>query len=299
MNFIITTSPLIENRTITEYLGPLISSEVVGVNVISDSIAGLSDFFGGTSGTYRSKLEDLKTVVLYDFQEQARKLNADAIVGFSIAFNEVSGKGKQMFMATATGTAVKLGHNRLEFARKMHELNMYHDEGIFSDSEYEQEISLLKSSVQNIVAIENVEYVEQKRIEAIEKERYEAEHAAALKRLKEDEAKREAERAEESERMKELEAEKELERVAFQKKHAEIIKIIEDEFENHKTDIQKIDLDQINSATYDDILPEGEMSHYDIMRYFVAIGRAPAAAKFYIDKFHLSAQDALQYLSAI
>ena len=281
MNFIITTSPIIENRTITEYLGPLISSEVVGVNVISDSIAGLSDFFGGSSGTYRSKLEDLKTVVLYDLREQARKLKADAIVGFNIAFNEVSGKGKQMFMATATGTAVKLGHDRLEFARKMHELKMYHDEGIFTDSEFEQETTLLKSSIQNIVAIENVEYVEQKRLEAIEKERYEAEHVAAL------------------ERMKELEAEKEAERAAFQKKHAEIIKIIEAEFENHKNDIQKIDLAQINSATYNDILPEGEFSHYDIMRYFVAIGRAPAAAKFYIDKFHLSAQDALQYLLAI
>lgn len=35
------------------------------------------------------------------------------------------------------------------------------------------------------------------------------------------------------------------------------------------------------------------------MRYFVAIGRADAAAKFYVDKFNLPAQDALQYLLAI
>lgn len=45
MSFIITTSPIIENRTITEYLGPIISNEVLGVNVISDSIASFSDFF--------------------------------------------------------------------------------------------------------------------------------------------------------------------------------------------------------------------------------------------------------------
>ena len=38
---------------------------------------------------------------------------------------------------------------------------------------------------------------------------------------------------------------------------------------------------------------------YDIMRYFVAVGRADAAAKFYVDKFNLPAQDALQYLLAI
>lgn len=36
-----------------------------------------------------------------------------------------------------------------------------------------------------------------------------------------------------------------------------------------------------------------------IDRYFVAIGRADAAAKFYVDKFNLPAQDALQYLLAI
>lgn len=58
-------------------------------------------------------------------------------------------------------------------------------------------------------------------------------------------------------------------------------------------------LEQIDSATYDDIMPKGEISHYDIMRYFVAIGRANATAKFYVDKFNLSAKDAHQYLLAI
>ena len=58
-------------------------------------------------------------------------------------------------------------------------------------------------------------------------------------------------------------------------------------------------LKQIDTANYDDIMPKGEISHYDIMRYFVAIGRADAAAKFFVDKFNLPAQDALQYLLAI
>ena len=162
MSFIITTSPIIENRTITEYLGPIISNEVLGVNVISDSIASFSDFFGGSSGTYRGKLEDLKRTVLNDLRSQALRQGADAIVGFSIAINEISGKGKQMFMATATGTAVKLGHNRLEFARKMHELTMFHNEGIFTDSEYEHEVDILKASVQNVVAIDSEKIEEQK-----------------------------------------------------------------------------------------------------------------------------------------
>jgi uncharacterized protein YbjQ (UPF0145 family) len=50
-------------------LGPIISNEVLGVNVISDSIASFSDFFGGSSGTYRSKLENLKKTVLNDLKK--------------------------------------------------------------------------------------------------------------------------------------------------------------------------------------------------------------------------------------
>lgn len=281
MSFIITTSPIIENRTITDYLDPIISNEVLGVNVISDSIASFSDFFGGSSGTYRNKLEDLKRTVLDDLRNQALNMGADAIVGFSIAFNEISGKGKQMFMATATGTAVKLGHNRLEFARKMHELNMFHNEGIFTDSEYEHEIDILKASVKNVVAIENEKIEEEKRVREIAQKRYEEEHAEELKRKEAADARREEERRE------------------YRNKHAEILQVIEKEFATHKGDIQKLHLEQIDSATYNDIMPKGEISHYDIMRYFVAIGRADAAAKFYVDKFNLSAQDALQYLLAI
>lgn len=207
-------------------------------------------------------------------KNQAQNIGADAIVGFSIDFDEITGKGKQMFMATATGTAVKLGQNRMEYARKMHELIIFHNEGILTDTEYEHEVEILKASIQNVVAIEN------ERNEELKK-RYEKELAEKEKHKKEAEEKIEVERLE------------------YQKKHTEILQIIDKEFMNHKEDIQKLDSEQINSATYDDILPKGEISHYDIMRYFVAIGRADAAGKFYVDKFNLSAQDALQYLLAI
>lgn len=164
MSFIITTSPIIENHTIIEYLGPIISNEVLGVNVISDSIASFSDFFGGASGIYRSKLDDLKKTVLNDLRNQAIGLGADAIVGFNIAFNEISGKGKQMFMATATGTAVKLGQNRMEYARQMLELKTFLKEGVLSDSEYEHEVQRLNANMDNVVAIETKQIEKQRKI---------------------------------------------------------------------------------------------------------------------------------------
>ena len=281
MRFIITTSPIIDNRTITEYLGPIVSNEVLGVNVISDSIASFSDFFGGTSGTYRNKLEELKKSVLDDLKNQALDMSADAIVGVNIAFNEISGKGKQMFMATATGTAVKLEHNRLEFARKMHELKMFYNEGICSDAEYEHEVDILKALVKKEVAIECEKFEIQKRLDEDARQRHEDELAERKRRREEAEAKKEAERCE------------------YHTRHADIFEVIEKDFGSHKGDIQKLLIEQIYSASYDDIIPKGEISHYDIMRYFVAIGRADAAAKFYVDTFNLPAEDALDYLSGI
>lgn len=281
MSFIITTSPLIDKRTITEYLGPIISNEVIGVNVFSDSIASLSDFFGGSSGTYRNKLDDLKQTVLNDLKNQALNMKADAIIGLSITFNEISGKGKQMFMATATGTAVKLENDRFEFSRKLHELTMFHNEGIFTDSEYKHEVEILKASVQNIVAIESAKIEELQRIKELEKKKYEEEHAEELKRRKEAEAKREKELQE------------------YKNKYKDIFQVIDNEFDNHKEDVRTLRIEQINSANYEDIIPKGEFSHYHIMRYFIAIGRADAAGKFYVDTFKLPAQDALQYLTEL
>lgn len=281
MDFIVTTSPIIDNWTITKYLGPIISNEVLGVNVISDTIASFSDFFGGASGTYRSKLEDLRRKVLSDLRNQAMDLGADAIVGFNITFNEVSGKGKQMFMATATGTAVKLGQNRMEYARRMLELKTFLKEDVISKSEYENEVHILKSNVENVVARESEHAAEQRQLKEFERQRFEVEHAEGIKRREEAEARIESERLE------------------YQNRYAAILQTIEKEFANHRNDIQRLHLDEIRIATYDDILPQGDIKHYDIMRYFVAIGRADAAGKFYMNKFNLSAEDALQYLLAI
>lgn len=151
-NFIITTTPTIEDWIIEDYLGPVISNEVFGVNVIADAIASFSDFFGGASGMYRSQLNDLQARVLADLTNKALEKGAHAIVGFNIDFNEITGKGKQMFMVTASGTAVKLGQNRLKFARKLHELNRYHEEGILTDEEYEFELDALNDLKKKRVA---------------------------------------------------------------------------------------------------------------------------------------------------
>lgn len=104
---IITTTPSIEGRPATQYLG-IVNGEVIsGINFIRDFAAGLTNFFGGRSVSYETELIEARRRALEEMETQARQLGADAIVGVDIDF-EVLGADGSMLMVVATGTAIKL-----------------------------------------------------------------------------------------------------------------------------------------------------------------------------------------------
>lgn len=103
--FIITVTNNIEGCPIEKYLDSICANVVIGTNIFSDIAASFSDFFGGHSGSYRSKLELIYNEALKELKKKALKLGANAIVGFSVDFDEISGQGKSMFMISASGTA--------------------------------------------------------------------------------------------------------------------------------------------------------------------------------------------------
>lgn len=104
---IITTTPNIEGRQVTQYLG-IVNGEVIsGINFIRDFAAGLTNFFGGRSASYETELIEARRRALEEMEIQARNMGADAVVGVDIDF-EVLGADGSMLMVVATGTAVKL-----------------------------------------------------------------------------------------------------------------------------------------------------------------------------------------------
>lgn len=103
--FLITTTNNMEGCSILKYIDSICTNIVIGTNIFSDMVAGLSDIFGGHSGTYKSKLEKIYGEAKKELQEKAKALGANAIVGFSVDFDEISGGGKSMFMISAFGTA--------------------------------------------------------------------------------------------------------------------------------------------------------------------------------------------------
>jgi uncharacterized protein YbjQ (UPF0145 family) len=103
---IITTTPSIEGKIITEYLGVVFGEVISGVDFVKDFAAGLSNFFGGRSGTYEEELIRAREQAMMEMEQRARSLGADAVVGVDIDY-EVLGANNGMLMATASGTAVR------------------------------------------------------------------------------------------------------------------------------------------------------------------------------------------------
>lgn len=104
---IVTTTPSVEGRRITEYKGVVFGEVIAGVNFVKDFVAGLSNFFGGRSGTYEEELINARQQALDEMGQRAAQLGADAVVGVDIDY-EVLGADNGMLMVTASGTAVRL-----------------------------------------------------------------------------------------------------------------------------------------------------------------------------------------------
>lgn len=104
---IVTTTPSVEGRRITEYKGVVFGEVIAGVNFVKDFVAGLSNFFGGRSGTYEEELINARQQALDEMEQRAAQLGVDAVVGVDIDY-EVLGADNGMLMVTASGTAVRL-----------------------------------------------------------------------------------------------------------------------------------------------------------------------------------------------
>ncbi len=104
----IVTTNKIDGYTISQYLGIVNVNIVIGANIIADWIASWTDVLGGYSNSYQNRLDEIYEKAIIELNKKANTINADAIVGTIFDFNEISGKGKSMFMLTAYGSAVKL-----------------------------------------------------------------------------------------------------------------------------------------------------------------------------------------------
>ncbi len=102
---IVTTTNSVEGREIIEYKGIIFGEIVSGIDFIKDFAAGITNIFGGRSGSYENELIDAREEALKELKQRASSIGANAVVGVKIDY-ETLGQGGNMIMVTASGTAV-------------------------------------------------------------------------------------------------------------------------------------------------------------------------------------------------
>lgn len=103
---LLSTTSQLSGWEIVDYIDVISSQVVIGTGIFSDLFAGVTDTLGGNSNSYEKQLKNITSTALNRLKKTAESLDANAVVGVNLDYDEISGKGKQMFMLTATGTAV-------------------------------------------------------------------------------------------------------------------------------------------------------------------------------------------------
>jgi uncharacterized protein YbjQ (UPF0145 family) len=102
---IVTTTPCIEGKPISRYLGIVSGEAILGANIVKDVFAGIRDIVGGRSAAYEEELRRAKDIAIQEMTENAVGLGAAAVVGVDLDY-ETLGSNGGMLMVSASGTAV-------------------------------------------------------------------------------------------------------------------------------------------------------------------------------------------------
>jgi uncharacterized protein YbjQ (UPF0145 family) len=85
-----TTTPTVDNRAITEYLGIVTGEAILGANIVRDLFAGVRDIVGGRSGAYEEELRKAREIALSEMEAEAQSRGADAIVGVDLDYETIA-----------------------------------------------------------------------------------------------------------------------------------------------------------------------------------------------------------------
>ena len=103
---LLTTTPNIQGREITQYFGIVSGETIIGANLFKDFFAGIRDIVGGRASSYESVLREAKESALQEMSDQAARMGANAVIGIDLDFETVGANGS-MLMVTVAGTAVR------------------------------------------------------------------------------------------------------------------------------------------------------------------------------------------------
>jgi uncharacterized protein YbjQ (UPF0145 family) len=103
---LITTTPALEGKSVTNYYGLVSGEAILGANIFKDIFAHIRDIVGGRAGAYEKELREAKEIAIQEMVERAKALGANAVIGVDLDYETIGISSGNMLMVSASGTAV-------------------------------------------------------------------------------------------------------------------------------------------------------------------------------------------------
>lgn len=81
---------------------------------VKDLLFGIRDVFGGRRKTIQKELRRIRETVITELTQEALDVGANAVIGVSLEYNQMTGKGDPFLFIAAAGAAMKIRDNKGE-----------------------------------------------------------------------------------------------------------------------------------------------------------------------------------------
>ena len=236
---------------------------------------------------------------------EAKQKGANAILGYRIDFDEISGQGKSMFMISVSGTAVKLSSKpqavkksyRYDIYQKLFNLKQFLDAGVITDEQYNTEKDNLLLSYEKDIQTEleavksdNTVKEAERRAEQMAKELrakqlQEIDDLLAKQRVEDEKKRREEEEDAANRRAKaeSLQQIKDAFMAVAPEKHKIVKEMLNLNIANPEPLLKLLTLNDIKGAKYDSTMIDPDDKVAFVVGSFIKTNQIAEACKYYID----------------
>jgi uncharacterized protein YbjQ (UPF0145 family) len=102
---ITSTTPTIQDRNITAYMGIVCGEVIIGAHLGKDILASFTNIVGGRSDAYENTIRETRNGAMGEMIRNAEQLGANAVVAVKFDY-QVIGQSGSMMMVAVSGTAV-------------------------------------------------------------------------------------------------------------------------------------------------------------------------------------------------
>ena len=106
ISMILTSANTLADKKIIDYRGLVTGESLIGANIYKDLFSGVRDVVGGRTSRYEEELQKARDIAFESMKEKAEALEANAIIGLKISYDNLGGTMGNTILVTAYGTAI-------------------------------------------------------------------------------------------------------------------------------------------------------------------------------------------------